>query len=62
MKVKELIEKLQKENQDAEVFTEGCDCIGDSYNVVKTQDYFKDNPVNHAESGCHYCQVWWSIK
>ena len=30
MKVRELIEALQPLDQEAEVYTEGCDCIGDT--------------------------------
>lgn len=29
MKVKDLIVELQKQDPEAEVLTEGCDCIGD---------------------------------
>lgn len=29
MKVNELIKELEKQDPDAEVYTEGCDCVGD---------------------------------
>lgn len=31
--VKELIERLQRMPQEAEVYTEGCDCFGDAVDV-----------------------------
>lgn len=34
MKARELTEKLSHVNPDYEVFTEGCDCDGDSVDVV----------------------------
>lgn len=38
MKVSELIEKLQRAPQDAEVWTEGCDCHGQCGFVVLDDD------------------------
>lgn len=38
MKVSELIEKLQRAPQDAEIITEGCDCDGDVGFVVVQDD------------------------
>jgi len=35
MKVRELIEKLSHFDPDAEVLTEGCDCYGDTADVVE---------------------------
>jgi hypothetical protein len=40
MKVKELITKLQEKNPESEVYTEGCDCIGESTDVVYAKDFF----------------------
>ncbi len=39
MKVRELIALLQEQDQDAEVKTEGCDCIGTA-NGVETMQAF----------------------
>ena len=43
MKVKELIRKLKKMPQDAEVVTEGCDCVGDTAEVVMYRDWHSDS-------------------
>jgi hypothetical protein len=36
--VKELIKQLQEMPQDAEVYTEGCDCYGDAAGVMQNAD------------------------
>lgn len=38
MTVKELIKALQKQPQNAEVSTEGCDCYGDVVKVTHEKD------------------------
>ena len=40
MKVKDLVELLQKQDPEAEVFTEGCDCIGDVADVEHCVRFF----------------------
>jgi hypothetical protein len=52
MKVSELIEKLQQVRQDAEVWTEGCDCDGDCAFVV-VQD---DGDILLARSDAYYAR------
>lgn len=39
LKVSELIERLRKMPQDAEVMTEGCDCIGDAVDIEENDTY-----------------------
>lgn len=38
MKVKHLIRELQKCDPEAEVWTEGCDCTGESHRVEADED------------------------
>ena len=40
MKVSKLIKLLQQHNQEANVETEGCDCIGEPNGVVTLEEYF----------------------
>lgn len=40
MKVRDLIELLQKQDPEAGVFTEGCDCIGIVDNVITLEQFF----------------------
>ena len=39
MKVSELIAELQKQNQDVEVFVEGCDCIRLATGIQTQEDF-----------------------
>ena len=39
MKVKELIAKLSEKDGESEVYTEGCDCIGDVDDVEEFEGY-----------------------
>ena len=45
MKVKELIAKLQEKDPESEVYTEGCDCIGNTTEVVYATDFFVRSPA-----------------
>ena len=40
MKVKELVVLLQQHDQEAEVQTEGCDCIGEPDGVVTLEEFY----------------------
>lgn len=40
MKVKRLIEMLQRQDPEADVETEGCDCIGTPNAVITLEEYF----------------------
>lgn len=59
MKVRELIEKLQKANPDAEVHTEGCDCNGDVAIVLVDED----GAVMLGRSDATYihCPTGWGV-
>jgi len=51
MKVKTLIELLQKHSQEVEVFTEGCDCIGTIEDVITCEQFYSKGRYALAEKG-----------
>lgn len=50
MKVKRLIEMLQQQDPEANVETEGCDCIGTPNAVVTLEEYFSKGSSQYVGS------------
>jgi hypothetical protein len=54
MTIEQLIEKLCQYPKSWEVVTEGCDCHGDSHDVVTNEEYFKDGIYSESNVKATY--------